>query len=332
MSAYSSGASAASTIVEPVRAAPTKGLSLGGPSKNNTFLKAMAVEDNVNFFQKSAERVGGGGGGGGGSGGGGGGSAATEVVPVPAASRGPVGDLEVTCTEVITVLATRDSDLQKMEVRGTMTLTAHTERAGLATVKFSRRELEGLTLQPNPILDRKALAQNIIRPRAPTKPFPVGAAAGVIKWKLVTEDKAQMPLSVNVWPEASGRNITVSLEYNLENVAMSLHDVCITVPLGCSATPEIVNADGVARHVAKTESIEWRHELIDAESNPSGQLEFVVPTAGGASEDGFFPCTVQFSTNFNYGGFRFEAAVDAEKGPLKVVADTSMQVGEYTVS
>ena len=306
------GASSPS-YVEPVRAQPTKGLSLGGPSKNNNFLKAMAVEDNVStsFYQKPAAT-----------------EARGAAVPVAAAPRGPVGDIEISCVETVTVLATRDSDLEKMDVRGTMTLTAHSDRAALATIKFARRDLPGLALQPNPILDRKALAQNIVRPRAPTKPFPVGVPAGVIKWRFSSDDKAHMPISINVWPEASGRSTTVSIEYNLENLDMSLHDVCITIPLGSSAAPEVLHVDGVSRHVAKTESIEWRHELIDG-NNPSGQLEFEV---AGTDEDVFFPCTVHFSSNFNFADFKFEAAVDAEKSALKVVSENAMNIAEYTVS
>jgi len=298
---------------EPVRAQPTKGMSLGGPSKNNNFLKAMAVEDNVStsFYQKPA-------------------AAADAGAPVAAAPapRGPTGDVEITCTETIRVLATRDSDVEKLEVKGAMTLTAHVESATLATIKFAKRDLAGLALQPNPILDRKALAQNIIRPRAPTKPFPVGVPSGIVKWRFSTDDKSYMPISINVWPEAGSRNTTVSIEFNLENVDMSLHAVCITIPLGSSAAPDITYVDGVARHVAKSESIEWRHELIDSET-ASGQLEF---TIAGTDEDVFFPCTVQFSSNYNFADFKFEAAVDPDRKPLKIVSENAMAIAEYTVS
>ena len=298
---------------EPVRAAPTKGMRLGGPSKNNSFLTAMAQEDNVStsFYQKPK---------------------ATERGGAPAAAAPPTatptGDLDIRCVETVRVLATRDSDLEKLEVKGSMTLTAHAERAGLATIKFARADLPGLSLQPNPILDRKALAQNIIRPRAPTKPFPIGVPSGIIKWRFNTDDRAYMPISINVWPEVSGRSTQVSIEFNLENKDMELHDVCITIPLGSSAAPDVTHVDGVHRHVAKTESIEWRHEMIDA-SNETGQLEFVIP---GNDEDVFFPCVVSFSCNYNYASFNFEAAVDAEKGALKVVSENSMDIAEYTVN
>ena len=76
------------------------------------------------------------------------------------------------------------------------------------------------------------------------------------------------------------------------------------------------------------ESIEWTHELIDS-NNASGQLEFVV---AGTDEDAFFPCTVQFASNYSYADFKFEAAVDAEKGALKVVSENASQVAEYIVS
>ena len=312
-SAVSSFSSTSTPVVtEPVRSAPTKSLSLNVANKNSNFLQAMAAEDNLqqNFYQKTASADKG------------------PTAPVAAAPRGPVGDLELSCVETIRVLATRDSDLDKMEVKGAMTLTAHSERAGLATIKFAKRELDGLTLQPNPLLDRKALQQHVIRPRAPTRPFPVGVPSGIIKWRFSTDDKSYMPLSINVWPETSAKSTTVSIEYTLENLDMELHDVSIIIPLGSSATPEVLFCDGVHRHVAKSESIEWRHELID-ENSASGQLEFVV---SGTDEDAFFPCTVQFSSKYNYADIKFEAAVDAEKSPLKISAENVLSISEYTVS
>ncbi len=338
VSSFTSGSSKQS--IEPVRAAPVTGLSLGGPSKNRNFLKALAAEDNVDssFYSKAsagdggADGGGGGGAGGGGSGGGGVGSGSAAAVAAAAAvARPPSGDVEVSCVETMSVEATREGDLKKLEVKGTMTLTAHEERAGLATIRFSRREgLAGLVLQPNPILDRKALAQNFIRPKAPTKPFPTGAAAGVLKWRFQSAEKEHMPLSVNAWPEVSGKSASMTVEYTLENLDMVLHDVCFSIPLGAGLTPDVKNAEnGVARHVPRSDTLEWRHDLIDANS-PSGQLEFVVP--GANDEEAFFPCVVTFQTNYTYAGFQFEAAVDANKAPVKVAAESSMVVAEYTVS
>jgi hypothetical protein len=315
--AFGGSSPSTSSYSEPTpAAAPIVGLSLGGPSKNASFLKAMAADDNVSssFYEKNESQNGG--------------NSGAATLPIPAAPRGPSGDVEISCMETIRVHATREGELESMEVKGSMTLMAQQDRAGLATIKFGKRELSGLKLQPNPILDRKALAQNVIRPRAPTKPFPVGSKSSIIKWRFNTTDKQCMPLSVNLWPDVGSRSTTVSVEYTLENVDMVLHDVCICIPLGSSSVPDVTSSDGIVRHVSKNDTIEWRHELVD-EENATGVLEFVL--SGVTDEEEFFPCTVQFSSNYSFANFTFEAAVDAEKGALKVVSENSMTIAEYTV-
>ena len=48
------------------------------------------------------------------------------------------------------------------------------------------------------------------------------------------------PHAVNCWAEPSGgKKMTVSIEYNLENTAMELHNVLIAIPLDSDSSPDV---------------------------------------------------------------------------------------------
>lgn len=79
--------------------------------------------------------------------------------------------------------------------------------------------------------------------------FPVGQSLAVLKWRYAGTDESNVPLSselllcslflhlpdmhaVNCWPSPSNDGTCeVSIEYELENEAVTLYDVVISIPL-----------------------------------------------------------------------------------------------------
>ena len=95
-------------------------------------------------------------------------------------------------------------------------------------VAIANNDDKGIQLQTHPNVDKKAFAQHsVVGPKNPDKPFPVGQDIGVLKWRFQSQDEAHMPLSINCWPNDNGE---VNIEYELEQEAMQLEDVTISIP------------------------------------------------------------------------------------------------------
>ena len=56
------------------------------------------------------------------------------------------------------------------------------------------------------------------------------------RWRLQTTDESAVPLSINCWPSASGRDSYVNIEYE-STATFDLQDVTIAIPLPALASP-----------------------------------------------------------------------------------------------
>jgi Adaptor complexes medium subunit family len=103
-------------------------------------------------------------------------------------------------------------------------------------------------------------------------------------------------VSVNCWPEdIGGGKMNVNVEYTLQpqKPAIDLSNVVISIPLGTTASPEIVSCDGATTYNAKAHTLEWKLDYV-SDSNSSGVLEFNI---AGKSSDAFFPVNVAFQSS-----------------------------------
>jgi hypothetical protein len=86
----------------------------------------------------------------------------------------------------------------------------------------------------------------------------------------------------------------VNVTYELQNPALALTNVIVSLPLGPGAGKPVVTAcDGLHVHNAKERTLEWSVDRIDA-AHRSGALEFTVP---GTHTDAFFPVTAAFTSD-----------------------------------
>lgn len=60
---------------------------------------------------------------------------------------------------------------------------------------------------------------------------------GILKWRFNTKDEDALPISVNVWPNLSGKECNVNIEYESSTDA-ELQNVEIAIP-GIGAAPQI---------------------------------------------------------------------------------------------
>lgn len=258
-------------------------------------------------------------------------TAGPEDSAVAAAPARPVvtGDLELVLDEKITCVATRDGGMSSLRIQGVLNLTAHSDAAQMATIRFAHAELAGMQLQSNPCLDRKSLGNGIIKPKSQARQFAMGKALGVLRWRCATKEEELLPLSINCWAEPSGgKKMTVSIEYNLENTAMELHNVLIAIPLDSDSSPDVDEShDGIYRFNKAEGMIEWRFDII-SQDNATGSLEFFCDVS---DEESFFPLNITFSSRYNYMGFSVASATSASGDDLRCSTQQSLSVKQYTV-
>lgn len=256
------------------------------------------------------------------------GAKASDAVTAPS---NPIatGDLEMVLDEKISCVATRDGGLSSLRIQGVLNLTAHSEAAQMATIQFAHAQLEGMQLQSNPCLDRKSLANGIIKPKSQARQFAVGNSIGVLRWRCATKGDGLMPISINWWAEPSGGNkMTVSIEYNLENEDMELHDVLVAVPLDSDSAPDVDEShDGIYRFNKTEGVIEWRFDIISKE-NSTGSIEFFCEVS---DEESFFPLNITFNSRYNYMGFNVTSATSAGGDDMRYSTQHNLSVKQYTV-
>merc|ERR1719181_538312 len=290
----------------------TKGLSLGSKSHSNKIMDEILKEEDLPSAATGP-------------------TAGPKASAAAAAPARPVvtGDLELALDEKITCVATRDGGMSSLRIQGVLNLTAHSDAAQMATIQFGHSELAGMQLQSNPCLDRKSLGNGIIKPKSQARHFAVGKSLGVLRWRCATKDEELLPLSINCWAEPSGgKKMTVSLEYNLENTAMELHNVLIAIPLESDNAPDVDEShDGIYRFNKADGGIEWRFDII-SKDNPSGTIEFLCDVS---DEESLFPLNITFSSRYNYMGFSVTSATSDSGDDLRCSTQQSLSVKQYTV-
>ena len=250
------------------------GMKLGGGgsglgSKKDSLMAAMAAEDNLVVSQSTTFGL------------------TSTSAPAPAAP--PSTPLSLVLEEKITVTMNREGAVDACDVKGTLTLTAHTDAGTQALVAVQKPPSSSFNFATHPKVDKKEYEQKGILSLKGGKGFPVNRPVGVLRWSYAGEDAA--PLTINCWPEDEGSGtINVNIEMELLRTDVVLQDVNILLPLGTTDPPAIESIDGVYKHDPRAGMMCWHFDQVDANQS-SGSLEFRV---SGSNVDAFFPVQIGF--------------------------------------
>uniref|UniRef100_A0A8C1NF24 Coatomer subunit delta n=1 Tax=Cyprinus carpio TaxID=7962 RepID=A0A8C1NF24_CYPCA len=236
--------------------------------------------------------------------------------------------------ERISLTCGRDGGLQNMEVLGMITLKVTDEK----NVTFRPSKifcLDHVThivlfiLQTHPHVDKKLFTtESLIGLKNQEKSFPLNSDLGVLKWRLQSTDESLIPLTINCWPSESGSGCDVNIEYELQDEALELNDVVITIPLPSGVgAPVVGDLDGQYNHDSRKNILEWSLPVID-EKNKSGSLEFSI----NGKPDDFFPIHVSFVSKRNFCDIQVAKVTYIEGGsPVKFSSETSFVVDKYEI-
>lgn len=137
-----------------------------------------------------------------------------------------------------------------------------------------------------------------------TKPFPMGQenAPVIIKWRYQKADEAEVPFTLNFWPNAEDGRTVVSVEFAREK-EFDYRNVQVEIPCPSTEPPSVSSCDGDFKYDSRANVLIWTIESISEEAS-SGGLEFNVPEMDG---DRFYPIVIRFDSPNTYAGISIDS-------------------------
>lgn len=218
---------------------------------------------------------------------------APRTVAQSKSSLPPTDPITLTIEEKLNVVIKRDGGVNNFDVQGTLSLHILSQEDGLIQFQIENHEIPGLSFKTHPNINKELFNNNrIIGLKDPNRPFPTDQNdVSLMKWRIHGMDDSSLPLTVNCWPSVSRRETSVNIEYEATK-KFDLQNVVISIPLPASReAPNVLQIDGEWRYDATSSTLEWSILLIE-NTNRSGSLEFVVPSADPSA---FFPITIRFT-------------------------------------
>ncbi len=277
----SSTPSVPSPISQPSRSQPVKGMSLGTGGKNKALEEALMKEDKLAPIVSNISKA-----------------PSTDHHSHAAAAPLVQHPLMLAVTEKVSAKISKDGLTELLEVKGQLMLTAASDDVSNCSIKLKPINNPAFAFNTHPKINKQVYEKSsILQLKEAGKGFPSGRAVGILKWTSNGVNEDLIPIRINCWPEEESRGqVNVSMEYSMDLKNFELHDVRIIIPLGTSASPNVVNADGNYKHNSSSNELVWELDLIDS-SNSSGSLEFNIQQK---NVEAFFPIHVHFSSKQQY--------------------------------
>ncbi|KAJ2558757.1 coatomer subunit delta, partial [Coemansia sp. RSA 1933] len=259
------------------------------------------------------------------------GSSATPAPVETAPARPPIDmkGVHVQIDEHITAIVNRDGGLEQMEVKGDMSLIISDDAYTSVQVGIATNDSHSAQVKTHPKIDKKKYqASAVLALKDPSGSFPVSQPIGILKWRIVSGNEDDIPLTINCWPSPTGSgSVDVTIEYELNNVDLALEDVVVTIPLPLGAQPTVNDVDGVY-DVDRVHSVmKWQLPTIDS-SNKDGSLDFSIP---GNDAGVFFPVQVSFACKKPYYGIAVTNVTTSDNQDVEFSQTISLAPESYMV-
>eukprot|EP00668_Euglena_longa_P046326 GGOE01062011.1.p1 GENE.GGOE01062011.1~~GGOE01062011.1.p1 ORF type:complete len:510 (+),score=103.66 GGOE01062011.1:142-1530(+) len=213
---------------------------------------------------------------------------AAKVSHVPNRPAARMDNVHLKSEERISAVLNRDGGFQTVEVKGDMFLTVSDSSCASIRVCLNREQNNSYAWKTHPNINKTPWTKDrVLSLKDPSKPFPVGTALGIVRWRLQNTADFVPPISVNCWPGDSA----VTIEYECERSEVVLTNVQISIPMG-GATPEVGDMDcGVHSYDPRSQVLTWTIDKVDKD-NLQGSMEVNLDSNVDAAA--FFPVDIQF--------------------------------------
>ncbi|KAH3763953.1 coatomer subunit delta [Pelomyxa schiedti] len=243
----------------------------------------------------------------------------TAVVAKPAVRRESV---HINIQEALRAKGVVEGIVDTMEVAGDLAIT-------IADPKYAKLYVKATTnpkylYNTHPQIDKVRFTKEsgVIAAKDPNRPFPVGNAITVAKWRL--QSKESLPVIINCFPSIFEQGITLNLECTVGS-ATDLTDIEIAIP--CPAAPQVTQLEGEQR--MEGGMLIWHIPLLD-DDLPSGTIEF---TCAGTSlnTSQFFPMSITYQSQRSLSGLEIEGVYNADNEPIPFSKETTIKVDSFTI-
>jgi len=240
-------------------------------------------------------------------------------------------DIHTEVKETLQVEMNRDGGLNSLDVKGEMFLHIAENANGFIKVRLANDLKDGFVSKTHPNIDKKQFTdEHCLALKKSDKPFPTGNPLKILTWRSQGNfDETILPFTVNCWPNPSAGETSISVEYNLQDTSVELHNVVITVPIP-SSNVSVENSDvGTYKIDQKNSAFVWSFDLIDS-SCASGSIEFIVRER--ADEATFFPVDVTFTTESLISGVEINDVLSVnDDSQQRHSVERSLTVTEYKI-
>ncbi|KAJ2611298.1 coatomer subunit delta [Coemansia sp. RSA 1365] len=218
------------------------------------------------------------------------GTAAAAAIPMKSAVD--MKGVKVQIEEHITAVVNRDGGLEQMEVKGELALIIFDDSYSNVRLNVVTNNQHDARFKTHPKIDNKRFQKDsLISLKDVAGSFPLSQSIGVLKWRIVSDDEDDIPLTINCWPSPTGNgNVDVNIEYELNSTRLELEGVVVSIPVPPGTQPTVSDVDGDYKLNRSRSTLDWQIPSIDA-SNKNGSLDFSVP---GDDSSAFFPVVVSF--------------------------------------
>ncbi|KAJ2907961.1 coatomer subunit delta [Coemansia aciculifera] len=214
------------------------------------------------------------------------------AVVVPTIALADMKAVHVQIEEHIVAIVNRDGGLEQMEVKGDLSLIVTDETCTAVQVGVAINDSHNAQIKTHPKIDKKKfLNDSLITLKDASGSFPLSQPIGVLKWRIVSANEDDIPLTINCWPSPNGSGtVDVNIEYELNDTKLELDNAVVSIPIPHGALPTVSEVDGAYDVNRARSTLDWQIQTIDV-SNKSGSLDFSI---SGNDAGAFFPVTVSF--------------------------------------
>ncbi|KAJ2374466.1 coatomer subunit delta, partial [Coemansia sp. RSA 2607] len=258
----------------------------------------------------------------------------TPAVAAPAAvhSLPPVDmkGVHVQIEERIIAIVNRDGGIEQMEVKGDLSLVISDEAYASVQLGVVSNDTHNAQIKTHPKIDKKRFqTESVIALKDPSGTLPLSQPVGVLKWRIVSSNEDDIPLTINCWPSPTGSStVDVNIEYELNNTKLELEDVLVSIPIPHGEQPTVSDVEGGYEVNRARGTLDWQIPTIDS-TNTTGSLDFSIR---GDDAGAFFPVAVSFVCKKPYYDIEvISASTSRDQMPIDFSQQTLLIPDEYAV-
>jgi hypothetical protein len=241
----------------------------------------------------------------------------------PASEHTDVDGIHVKIEEKISATLNRDGGASNVDVRGELFIAISDPQLANARVLIGRLN-DDFNFKTHPNINKNIFQSDRVLTIKDNKPYPTHQSLGIVKWRLQNPGRVRAPISVTCWPGDS----SATIEYELENLQVTLTSVSIVIPLGGVPLENAEPSTG-AFEVRGGELV-WTVPVIDSTSS-NGSLD--VSLHGHASSESFFPMYVHFTAEACLAGVQVTEISGTDTGmPVRFSKETVLSSENYVVN